>query len=84
MMSTGRPYPANLIALAVLACEATALPLSAQRRSPVAPREEQLKAAVNEAYSMFKSDTGGKNADYIPYLAKVDPNLYSPASVGLE
>lgn len=50
-------------------------------RSPVAPREEQLKAAVNEAYSMFKGDTSGKNADYIPYLAKVDSKLFGVAVV---
>ena len=48
----------------------------AQNRSPVAPREEQLKAAVNEAYNLFKNDTTGKNADYIPYLAKVDSKLF--------
>ena len=57
------------------------LPLSAQRRSPVAPREEQLKAAVNEAYQMFKTDGTGKNADYIPYLAHVDSKLFGIAVV---
>lgn len=55
--------------------------LSAQNRSPVAPREEQLKAAVNDAYQTFKSDTTGKNADYIPYLAKVDSKLFGIAVV---
>jgi glutaminase len=54
---------------------------SAQRRSPVAPREEQLKAAVNDAYQMFKSDASGKNADYIPYLAHVDSKLFGIAVV---
>jgi glutaminase len=49
--------------------------------SPVAPRAEQAKAAVNEAYEMFKSDTGGKNADYIPALAKVDSKLFGIAAV---
>ena len=39
---------------------------AAARRSPVAPRTEQVKAAVNEAYAKFKGDTSGKNADYIP------------------
>lgn len=57
------------------------VPLRAQNRSPVAPREEQLKAAVNEAYQMFKTDTNGKNADYIPYLAKVDSKLFGIAVV---
>src|SRR5438094_9432720 len=57
------------------------VPVSAQHRSPVAPREEQLKAAVNDAYQMFKSDGTGKNADYIPYLAKVDSKLFGIAVV---
>ncbi len=35
--------------------------------SPVAPRREQVEAVVKEAYEKFKGDTGGKNADYIPY-----------------
>src|SRR5436309_242318 len=35
--------------------------MSAQHRSPVAPREEALKTAVNDAYEKFKSDTNGKN-----------------------
>src|SRR5262245_26018611 len=34
------------------------------------------QTAVNNAYSQFKSLNEGKNADYIPALAKVDPNLY--------
>jgi glutaminase len=50
-------------------------------RSVVAPRQEQVKAIVNEAYAKVKSDTSGKNADYIPYLAKVDSNLFGVAVV---
>ena len=30
----------------------------------------QLKEVVQEAYDQVKTNTGGKNADYIPYLAK--------------
>ena len=63
----------------------TCTPLAAQySHSPVAPREEQLKAAVNEAYSLFKSDTNGKNADYIPYLAHVDSKLFGVAVVTID
>lgn len=54
----------------------TILPVAAQQRSPVAPRAAQLRAAVNSAYSMFRSDTSGKNADYIPYLAQVNSKLF--------
>ena len=49
--------------------------------SPVAPRREQVEAIVREAYQKFASDTSGKNADYIPYLAKVDPKLFGVAIV---
>lgn len=49
--------------------------------SPVAPRREQVEAIVKEAYEKFKGDKSGKNADYIPYLAKVDSNLFGIAIV---
>jgi len=39
-------------------------------------RQQQLRTAVDEAYAKFKAGTKGKNADYIPYLAKVDSNLF--------
>src|SRR5579864_1943161 len=56
--------------------------LSAQiARSPVAPRRELVEAVVREAYEKFKSDTNGKNADYIPYLAEVDSKLFGIAIV---
>jgi glutaminase len=34
------------------------------------------QTAVNNAYNQFKTLKEGKNADYIPALAKVDPNLF--------
>lgn len=36
----------------------------------------QIKAAVEEAYAECKDIQGGHNADYIPFLANVDPNLF--------
>lgn len=36
----------------------------------------QLKEAVQQAYEQVKGNTGGKNADYIPYLANIDKNLF--------
>ena len=56
-------------------------PAWARQSSPVAPGREQVQAAVREAYDKFKSDTGGKNADYIPYLAQVDSKLFGVAVV---
>ena len=48
------------------------LPAPAQKASPVAPNRAQVEAVVKEAYEKFRSDTSGKNADYIPFLAQVD------------
>src|SRR5271166_6536467 len=53
----------------------------AQSRSPIAPTRQQVETMVQEAFERFKSDTGGKNADYIPYLAQVDPKLFGIAIV---
>lgn len=36
----------------------------------------QIKEATQEAYDRFKTNTDGKNADYIPYLANIDKNLF--------
>ena len=36
----------------------------------------QIKEAAQEAYEQFKDNTDGKNADYIPYLANIDKNLF--------
>ncbi len=53
----------------------------AQSKSPVAPTRRQVETMVQQAFEKFKSDTGGKNADYIPYLAQVDPKLFGIAIV---
>src|SRR5688572_18636597 len=53
----------------------------AQKASPVAPRREQVEAIVRDAYEKFKSDTSGKNADYIPFLAQVDSGMFGVAVV---
>ena len=37
---------------------------------------EELKAAIDSAYEACKGIEGGKNADYIPFLADVDSNLF--------
>jgi glutaminase len=41
-----------------------------------AQAQGDMQAAVNSAYSQFRDLKEGKNADYIPALAKVDPNLF--------
>lgn len=54
------------------------------KRSPVAPNRERVEAIVREAYEKFRNDTGGKNADYIPYLAQVDSKLFGIAVVSTD
>lgn len=36
----------------------------------------QIEEAAQEAFKQFKDNTDGKNADYIPYLANIDKNLF--------
>src|SRR5688572_3144546 len=65
----------------MMALAAPSLFAQAGRVSPVAPSREQVQALVNQAYEKFKSNTDGKNADYIPELGKVDPKLYGVVGV---
>ena len=71
------------IALMLFAAALVTAPLSTlgQKSSPVAPNRAQIEAVVREAFDRFKNDTGGKNADYIPYLAQVDSKLFGIAIV---
>jgi glutaminase len=67
---------------AVVAATFAPIAVSAQTaRSPVAPRRELVESVVREAYDKYKGDTNGKNADYIPYLAKVDSKMFGIAIV---
>lgn len=36
----------------------------------------QIKEAVQQAHDLYKDNTDGKNADYIPYLANINKNLF--------
>lgn len=36
----------------------------------------QIREAVQQAHDLYKNNTEGKNADYIPYLANIDKNLF--------
>ena len=73
------------VVMLVIASFVTAgLPVNAQQRSPVAPTRAQVEAVVREAYEKFKSDTSGKNADYIPFLAQVDSRMFGIAVVSTD
>ncbi len=58
----------------VVVASAVALGLTLSAQSGV-------QAAVNAAFARYQSLQEGKNADYIPALAKVDPNLFGIAVV---
>lgn len=38
--------------------------------------KQQLKDTVQQAYDLYKENNDGKNANYIPYLANIDSNLF--------
>jgi glutaminase len=71
MVSRVRRHAAFPIAL-VASAVALGLTLSAQ---------SAVQSAVNAAFAKYQNLKEGKNADYIPALAKVDPNLFGIAVV---
>src|SRR4051794_8731252 len=56
---------------AVLIAVSLAAAPAAQAQTPT-----EINAALQAAYAKYKTLQEGKNADYIPALAKVDPNLF--------
>src|SRR6185503_11097933 len=81
LVQAGRPMMKTrtkpLAALCLLAAIGAAVTLAAQ----TAPSPQQ---AVDAAYAKYKGLQEGKNADYIPALAKVDPNLFGIALVTVD
>ena len=76
----------KILAAALASIALTFAPISAlgQKASPVSPREETVKSVVTKAYDLYKSDTSGKNADYIPFLAQVDSRMFGVAVVSTD
>jgi glutaminase len=72
MMTDPRVRRAVPVVAAIGAAAALTLLLRAQ---------SDVQTAVNAAYARYQSLHEGKNADYIPALAKVDPNLFGIAIV---
>src|SRR5262245_11409779 len=85
MLNDGRHQPAAGGCLAVLALIAglLATPALAQKKS-AAPAATPYQNALNAAYAKFKDLQEGKNADYIPALAEVDPNIFGIALVTVD
>lgn len=75
----------KLVVVTYLLVTVCVVPAFAQtKRSPVAPERARVEAIVREAYEKFRGDTGGKNADYIPYLAQVDSKMFGIAVVSTD
>jgi len=70
-----RIFGTTLLALAMLLM--TGAPALAQTPA-------DINAALNAAYAKYKDLKEGANADYIPALAKVDPNIYGIALVTVD
>jgi glutaminase len=68
---------ARLLAFALLALVADPHGARADASSPV-------QAAVDAAFAKYRDLAEGKNADYIPALARVDPKLYGIAVVTVD
>ncbi len=69
----------GIAVLAVLLCgaiPAVAQPSPAQQPAKVLPFPTNPETALTAAYDKYKGLQEGKNADYIPALAKVDPNIF--------
>lgn len=63
-----------VVAAGIAALSMTALPAFAKQANPLS--KQNIQAALDSAYTQFKNLKEGANADYIPALAKVDPNIY--------
>src|SRR5688572_10163574 len=68
----------------VLAREAEPAQRSALPGKAAPPTDEEIRQALAKAHRAFRGEKSGKNADYIPALAKVNPALYGIALVTVD
>ena len=71
-LARSRTFAALAVSLSFFAVQAA----TAQALTPA-----KIQAALDDAYKTYNATTGGKNADYIPALAKVDSKIYGIALV---
>jgi glutaminase len=80
--------PTRIISFMIAAAAPIALVVftehAALAKGPLELSEVNIQAALDEAYTQFKDLKEGANADYIPALAKVDPNIYGIALVTVD
>jgi len=75
-MASSRRWTAFTAILAV-----AALAAGAATAQTAAPDAAAIRKALGDAHAKFAGLAEGKNADYIPALAKVDPKLFGIALV---
>jgi glutaminase len=71
--------PRAVLTLALATAGATLAPASGAYAQGA--QDQAITAALNDAYNKFRNLQEGKNADYIPALAKVDPKIFGIALV---
>jgi glutaminase len=76
MFARKRLWSLTLVAVIAVAACATTPSVDAQG-NPLG----NVQGAVDAAYAKYRNLKEGKNADYIPALAKVDPNVFGVAVV---
>jgi glutaminase len=69
-----------MMTAALVAAAMVAAPAAARAQTPAA----DIDAALQAAYAKYQHLNEGKNADYIPALAKVDPNVFGIALVTVD
>jgi len=76
----------QLVAVTLVLCVAAGAALAQTKTAakPAAAAANPYQSALDAAYAKFKSLQEGKNADYIPALAKVDPNIFGIALVTVD
>jgi glutaminase len=74
----------KLIMTAAMAAVSLAATTASAKPAAGALGEASITAALDSAYAQFKDLKEGANADYIPALAEVDPNIYGIALVTVD
>lgn len=64
------------ILLAASLCTSMVLAQSARAQEPAAAGSDTVEQVLQQSYTRYKDLKEGANADYIPVLAEVDPNLF--------
>jgi glutaminase len=75
------PRVYSLLVMCFIACFSIIFGNPSLSTSSSFPTADTLQKLVTDAHDKFKDVTAGKNADYIPYLAKVDPSRFGIAIV---